>query len=69
MSNGNVNLLLFGSVNGHHRVPVNKQFYINKANFLLHFFTYFIRYKANRVNFLNFTYHFDTIFTYFINLY
>ena len=37
MSNGNVNLLLFGSVNGHHRVPVNKQFYINKANFLLHF--------------------------------
>ena len=37
MNNGDVNLLLFGSVNEHHRVPINKQLYINKANFLLNF--------------------------------
>ena len=37
MSSDDINLLLFGSINGHRKEPVNKQLYVNKINFLLNF--------------------------------
>ena len=53
------------TVNGHCKVPVKKQLYINKVNFL----SDFIWYKANEANLWSFTCHFNTSLNHFINLY
>ena len=37
--------------------------------FLVIFFANFVAYETNKINFLNFTYHFSHIFSHFINLY